>query len=497
MNILLVNPEAPTTYWGFKNALKFISKKAALPPLGLLTVAAMLPREWDKRLVDMGIEKLRDSDIEWADYVFLTAMAIHAKSVQEVIQRCKALGTKIVGGGPLFTTAPEDYPQIDHLVLNEAEITLGQFVRDVEAGQAKHIYRTGEWADLAETPVPLWELAKLKKYAVACVQYSRGCPFGCDFCDVTALFGHRMRTKSAGQMLAELDRLYSAGWRGQVFVVDDNFIGNKTKLKRDLLPAMIEWMRRKSHPFAFNTQASVNLADDDELMRLMAEAGFESVFVGIETPDEQGLTECNKVQNTGRDLVDCVKKIQRSGMQVQAGFILGFDSDKASVFENLIRFIEESGIVMAMVGLLNAPRGTRLYRRLKNEQRLLSNSSGNNTDFSINFIPKMTLDDLLAGYKRVVGTIYSHKQYYRRIRTFLKNYRPTHHGRLPATGAEVRAFLKSIWHLGILGKGRLHYWGLILRSLWSPRRLQLAVTLAIYGFHFRKVFEDSVPMLGA
>jgi radical SAM superfamily enzyme YgiQ (UPF0313 family) len=351
------------------------------------------------------------------------------------------------------------------------------------------VYNTHEKADLHQTPIPRWNLVKMRKYALMGIQYSRGCPFDCDFCDVTTLFGHKIRTKATDQVLEELESLYSHGWRGEVFFVDDNFIGNKKHLKAELLPAIIGWMKKKRHPFSFNTQASINLADDEELMQLMVKAGFDCVFIGIETPNEDSLSECNKVQNKGRDLVACVKKIQRSGMQVQAGFILGFDSDKPSVFDGLIQFIQQSGVVTAMVGLLNAPRGTELYRRLMIENRLSDAATGDNTDFSMNFVPKMGIEDLRKGYKKVVSTIYSPRKYYERILTFLRDYKPGRNNKVRFRFCEMQAFLKSIWRLGIIGKGRFHYWKLIFWSLRRPRYLYLAVRLAICGFHFRTMFE--------
>lgn len=489
MQILLVCPEAPDSFWSLKNALRFTSKKALLPPLGLLTVAAILPDDWEARLLDMSIEPLRDRDILWADYVFVTGMYVQRRRVDAIIERCHRLGTKTVAGGPIFTSIPEDYDHVDHLILGEAEVSLPPFIADLRAGRARHIYRSEDWADVGTSPAPRWDLINMRKYLLMGIQFSRGCPFACDFCNVTALFGRRMRTKTTEQWIAELDALYAQGWRGDVFVVDDNFIGNKTLLKDRVLPAMIDWMRRHKRPFKFNTQVSINLADDDELMRLMAEAGFDCVFVGIETANEAGLAECNKTQNIDRDMVDCVRRIQRAGMQVQAGFILGFDSDHASVFDGLIRFIQESGIVSAMVGLLNAPKGTQLYQRLVNENRLLEDGSGDNTDFSMNFVPTMDRDELLNGYRKVVQTIYAPRAYYQRISTFMNNYVPAapHGGRF--RWSDLRTIARSMWHIGIRNRGRRYYWRLLGRSLLHPEQLRLNLTFAIYGFHFRRVFK--------
>ncbi len=491
MKILLIYPKYPDTFWSLKWALRFISKKASLPPLGLLTVAAMLPEEWEKKLVDMNVETLKDKDIKWADYVFIGAISVQRESVKKVIERCKRFGARIVAGGPLFTTSYEDFEDIDHFILNEAELTLSPFLDDLKNGCPKHIYTSKEFPDIKETPIPLWELVNMKKYANMCIQYSRGCPFNCEFCDVTLLFGHKMRTKTKEQIIEELEILYSLGWRDGVFIVDDNFIGNKYKVKKEILPAMIDWMKKRKYPFHFGTQTSINLADDDDLMRMMAQSGFESVFVGIETPDEESLAECGKVQNRNRDLVACVKKIQRFGLQVQGGFIVGFDSDPPLIFERQIKFIQESGITTAMVGLLNAPRGTRLYKRLTREGRLLKNISGDNTDFSTNFVPKMNLEVLVNGYKKIVRTIYSPKYYYERAREFLREYKPlrnkTHHFHFNRIGA----FSKSILLLGVIGKERIHYWKLFFSCLFRrPRLFPTAITLAIYGFHFRKVFGN-------
>lgn len=498
MKILLVYPQYPDTFWSFRYALKFISKKASFPPLGLLTVAAMLPDEWEKKLVDMNVTSLTDEDIRWADYVFISAMVVQRDSVKEVITRCKKLSTKLVAGGPLFTTGHEEFDGVDHFVLGEAEVTLPFFLEDLDKGCAKPIYASGERPDISKTPIPLWSLINMKKYSSMNVQYSRGCPYNCEFCDIIILNGHKPRTKAKNQVVNELEALHSHGWRGGVFIVDDNFIGNKKKLKAEILPAIIEWMKGKKHPFAFSTEASINLADDEELMRLMVEAGFNQVFVGIETPNEESLVECNKFTNINRDLVASVKRVQNHGLEVQGGFIVGFDSDPVSIFRSQINFIQKSGIVTAMVGLLNAPPGTRLYQRLKKENRLLKSFSGDNTDYSINFIPKMNYETLINGYKHILDTIYSPRQYYERVRTFLKEYKPQKRkGISRLQFYHIEGFVKATWFLGVKEKGRRYYWKLLVSTLLKhPRSFPLSVSLSVFGFHFRKVAEkfSSVPI---
>jgi len=496
MRVLLVYPDIPDTFWSFKHALKFVSKKAGFPPLGLLTVASMLPEEWEKKLVDMNVSQLKDRDIIWADYVFISAMAIQKESVCKIITRCKNLGVKIVAGGPLFTAWYDDFDTIDHLVLNEAEITLPLFLEDLAKGCARHIYTSTEWADIKTTPVPLWELIDMSKYASMNIQYSRGCPFNCEFCDIITLFGRIPRLKSTEQILAELNAIYMSGWRGRIFFVDDNFIGNREILKHEILPALIEWMTRKSYPFIFQTEASINLADDDELVELMVNAGFSIVFVGIESPNEASLVECNKYQNKGRNLIDCIKKLQRAGLEVQGGFIIGFDHDPDSIFETLIKFIQESGVITAMVGLLNAPRGTKLHKRLTKEGRILKGITGDNTDFSINFVPKMDQELLIQGYRKVLSTIYKPKYYYKRVMQFFKEYDPLHQKVKTAINfSNVAALLKSMIRLGIVERERIYYWKLFFWTLFRhPKFFAMAITYAIYGYHFRKIFEAQIGL---
>jgi radical SAM superfamily enzyme YgiQ (UPF0313 family) len=498
LNILLVYPRCPDTFWSFRHALRFISKKAGSPPLGLLTVAALLPKEWEERLVDMNVEDLRDDDIRWATYVFVSAMSVQQESAHTVIRRCKSLGARIVAGGPLFTARHEDFvaDQVDHFVLNEAEITLPLFLKDLASGNPKPVYTTDEWADVETTPVPLWDLINFKHYATMNLQYSRGCPYDCEFCDITVLYGRTPRTKSREQMIAELDSLYERGWRSHLFLVDDNFIANKVKLKREILPAIIQWMEDRNRPVTLSTEASLNLADDPELLHMMAKAGFEAVFVGIETPNEESLAECGKHNNRNRDLLSSIRRIQRAGLEIQGGFIVGFDSDPVSIFDRLSGFIQESGIVTAMVGLLNAPRGTRLYQRLEKEGRLLEQFSGDNTDASMNFEPRMNSDTLIKGYQNVLRDIYTPKHYYARVKRFLKAYQPVPRRGIHLNLSRISALFKSTVLLGIVGKERFQYWKLFFWSLFRrPRVFPLAISHAIYGFHFRKVFEQQLAAI--
>jgi len=492
MKILLVYPRYPDTFWSFRHALKFLSKKATFPPLGLLTVAAMLPAEWEKKVVDLNVELLKDAEIVWADFVFISAMVVQKDSAKEVITRCNELNTKVVAGGPLFTTGYEEFEGIDHFVLGEAEITLPRFLTDLANDSPQHIYSSNERPDISKTPIPAWSLLDMKHYSAMSLQYSRGCPFDCDFCDIIVLNGHKPRTKGSQQMVDELEALYRHGWRGSLFIVDDNFIGNKKKLKAETLPAMIEWSKKKKHPFTFFTEASINLADDEKLMDLMAEAGFNRVFIGIETPDEDSLLECNKHQNRNRDLKAAVRKIQNHGFEVQGGFILGFDSDPVSIFKKQINFIQNTGIVTAMVGLLNAPNGTKLHKRLKKEKRLLKDFSGDNTDFSMNFVPKMKYETLISGYKHVLDTIYSPRHYYERVVAFLKEYKPRRNpGISKLRFTYITGFLKTLWFLGIRHKGRRYYWRLMVLTLIKrPRYFATSVSLSVSGFHFRKVAES-------
>ncbi len=491
MNVLLIYPKFPETFWSFTYALSFIGKKAAFPPLGLLTVAALLPGEWSKRLVDVNVENLTDKDIAWADLAFVGGMAVQRESAVQIIARCKTAKLTVVAGGPLFTSEPDDFSEVDHLVLDEAELTLPVFLEDLNNGCPKKVYRAEGFCDLGDTPTPLWELINTKRYASLSIQFSRGCPFNCEFCNVTVLFGHRPRIKTPAQIIAELNRIYATGWRSSIFFVDDNFIGNKSYLKTDLLPALIEWRQDKKGCIFF-TEASINLADDTELMTMMVKAGFDSVFIGIESPDDICLTECHKTQNKNRDLIESVKIIHRTGLQVMGGFIVGFDCDKPSIFQRQIDFIQTSGIVTAMVGMLQAPPGTRLYDRLQRESRVVKTFSGDNVDGTTNIIPSMGFDKLHDGYQSIMKNIYAPKNYYRRVRTLLRDLKAPEVNQPINVGRFLSVF-RSAFRLGVLGKERYRYWQLMLWTLIRrPKQLPVAITLAIYGYHYRQICERHI-----
>ena len=488
MKVLLIYPKFPDTFWSFSYALPFIGKKAAFPPLGLLTVAAMLPEQFQKRLVDVNVDRLTDDDLSWADMAFIGGMAVQRDSAKKIIARCKQSGLKVIAGGPLFTAEPDEFGEVDHLVLGEAELTLPPFLEDLKNGRPQKIYRASDFCDLHQTPFPLWDLIPIKKYASMSIQFSRGCPFNCEFCNVTALFGRRSRLKTPQQIISELDRIYASGWRGSIFFVDDNFIGNKRYLKTHLLPALIEW-RKDKKGCVFFTEASINLADDPELLDMMVTAGFDSVFIGIESPDEVSLTECHKTQNKNRDLLESVAIIHRSGLQVMGGFIVGFDSDRPSIFQRQIDFIQKSGIVTAMVGMLQAPPGTRLFDRLQRESRVVNTFSGDNVDGTTNIIPRMGLDRLLEGYQSIMKQIYSPKNYYRRVRTLLKDLKAPVINQ-PINIQRFISFFRSAFRLGVLGKERFQYWQLMLWTLIrKPRLIPVAITLSIYGYHYRRICE--------
>lgn len=491
MRVLLIYPKYPeNTFWSFKYILHLIKKSAAFTSLGLLTIAPMFPKDWDVEFVDLNIEGLQEKHIKRVDMVFLSAMIAQKDSALEVIEYCKKLGKKVVAGGPLFTSQPEKFNEVDYLVLNEAEITLPLFLSDFKAGKAKHVYETDKFPDITKTPIPRWDLIKkyLEKYSAMLLQFSRGCPFNCEFCGVINLFGRKPRAKNPEQMIAEVQSLYDIGWRRPILIVDDNFIGNKIEVKK-FLRLLIWWQKEHKYPFQFLTEASINLAEDEELMILMRDANFDKVFIGIESVEKESLKECKKFQNTKTDLAKSVRKIHQHGLRVMAGFIFGFDADNEETFKLNFQFIQEVGIVTVMAGILNALHGTPLWHRLKKEGRLLEESSGNNTDGTVNFIPKMGLDKLINGYKLTMPKLYSPKHYFGRIDIFVKDYNPAIRGK--KTWGNFKSFCDSLWRIGLSPKVKWRYWGLLIKTFFTNRKaLPAVVEDSIYWIHYYKVSKS-------
>lgn len=488
MKFLLVYPQYPNTFWSFKHALEIMGKKAAMPPLGLLTIASLLENGNELKLVDVNVNQLTDENILWADYVFISAMITQKGATKELLQRCKELDAKIVAGGPLFNNSQNEFPEVDHFVLNEGEITVPLFLEDLKNGTLKKIYSSDIRPDISLAPVPKWDLINLDDYARMALQFSRGCPFDCEFCDIVNLNGRVPRVKSVEQFMRELNSLYDRGWRSSIFIVDDNFMGNLVQVKL-LLKELIKWRKEKNYKWSFMTQISINFASDDELLLLMKKAGFSTVFIGIETPSKSSLEECGKFQNENRDLVKDIKKIYNYGMEVYGGFIIGFDHDDETIFNTQFEFIQETGIVVAMMGLLTALPGTRLYKRLKSENRLTCESSGNNIDFQLDFIPKMDKEILINEYKKLLRSLFSVKNYYDRIFNFLKEYK--HHTDDKLTQNYLTGFLKCVYMLGIQDKNRFYFWKMLLTCIFKyPKSLSKALTQAIYFAHFEKIFAN-------
>jgi len=494
MNALLVYPEFLTTFWSWKHLLKFVAKKSAFPPLGLLTVAAMLPKKWNKKLIDLNVTELTDEDIEWADFVFVGAMKTQSASAKEVISRCATLGKPVILGGPILQTGYEEFEQVSHFLIGEAEGIFSDFLADLEKGSAKKVYEAKKFPNICTSPVPLWELIDPKDYASGLIQWSRGCPYECEFCDIDSLNGRIPRVKSVSQFLAELEAMHQAGFRGAMLIADDNFIGNMAET-RIMLSKLVKWQRERGYPYNFTIESPVTIADKSELMEAMVAANIGKIFLGIETPNQASLAECKKRQNLNRDLVADVKKIQQYGLIPMSGFIVGFDNDPPATFEtDMIDFIQRSGVVIAMVGVLQAPLGTKLYARLQKEGRLLKQASGNNTDCCPNFVPVMPVETLVTGYKEIIAEIYSPKECYKRICNFLGEYDTSKRVKTKISKENRMAFYRSIWYIGILGswKTKWYYWRTIFTVLFKHRSaFAEAVTMQIYvAGHFQKIAES-------
>ncbi len=490
-NILLVYPEVPgNTYWSYRYALKFINKKSAMPPLGLISIAALFPEGYDLKLVDLNVRCLEDDDILWADAVFISAMIVQKESMEAVVQRCRSFGRTVVAGGPYVTNSHEEIRGVDHLLLGEVDHTFSDFLQEMENGTAESIYAMPAHPDISRLPVPRFDLLEMDAYGSMAVQYSRGCPFHCEFCDIWTVYGNTPRLKTAETLVAEIDALYRLGWEGAVFMVDDNFIGNKRRVKHELLPALKAWQEKHGYPFHFFTEASINLADDETLLSGMREAGFNEVFIGIETPSREGLAETGKSQNLKTDMEKSVRKIQRHGIEVLAGFIIGFDSDPPDIFDRQIDFIQKNAIPKAMIGLLTALPGTRLFQRLEREGRLLSSPAGNNTHaLNTNFVTTMDPQVIRQGYKKLLGYLYDRrmKNYFARCASLLDTIEFRNFYQRKIRFAEVKVFFKSIIRQPFTPYG-FQYIKFIIRNLFKNRDLFAeVVTLSVCGHHFHKI----------
>ncbi len=490
-NILMVYPEIPDTYWSFKHTLPMIGKKAVIPPLGLMTVAAILPEGYNVKLVDMNVTGLDEDDIIDSDLVFISAMIIQKESFNRVVEICNRLGKKVVAGGPYPSSSHEKIKGVDYFVLNEAEITLGDFVRDYEKGEPQKIYSSDERPDLELTPVPRFDLIDINVYTNLALQYSRGCPFNCEFCDIIEMFGRKPRTKSVEKFLEELDAAYETGYTGSLFIVDDNFIGNRRKV-RELLRGVYRWQEEKGFPFRFFTEVSIDIAHDHELLELMASAGFDMLFIGIETPDTEGLKHAQKGQNLKGNLLESVKRIQGYGMEVTAGFIVGFDTDTEDIFQRQIDFIQNAGIPIAMVGMLLALPNTQLFRRLKREGRLTEReTAGNNThELQLNFIPKMDEKVLVEGYNRIISEIYTPEKYFKRAATLIERFPREQRIKSSITFTSLTYFARSLKTQLFSSYGKLYAKFLLSILIKKPGRFVDAVTMAVKGHHFFCLTDD-------
>jgi radical SAM superfamily enzyme YgiQ (UPF0313 family) len=496
MNTLLLYPEFTDSIWSMRFALKAIGKKSLLPPLSLITVASMLPKDWNFKLVDVNLSNLEDEDIKWADMVFISAMNVQYESVNNLINKVKSFGKMIVAGGPLFIHEYMNFPAVDVFVLNEAEITIKPFLDDLSKGNLKKIYSSNEFADMHSSPIPRWDLVSKRNYTFGIIQYSRGCPFLCDFCDVTTLYGRKPRTKTPEQIITELDLLITDSSFDLILFADDNFISNKKKLKEELLPKMIEWRKKNKFAPGFATQISINIAEDDKLITLMLEAGFRYILIGIESPSKQTLEECSKNQNTNRDLFEDIHYLHQRGFIINGSFILGFDSDTSEVFQDMIDFINKSSIVITTVNLLKAPPGTELYDRMKLENRLLEKFSFEEN--KTNIVPKMDKEVLEKGFLNVIDNIFPSKHAINRIKEFYKFYKPPN-VETPITRKIEKEFvvilLKTFFTLGILWEDRKYFWKLILWTLVNkPKRIDQSLNFLFFLYqyhHLRKKYRKN------
>jgi radical SAM superfamily enzyme YgiQ (UPF0313 family) len=470
MNVLLIYPRFPKSFWSFEKTIELLGRKAMLPPLGLVTVAAILPQEWNYKLVDINVREVTEAEWDWAEMVICSAMIVQKEDLLAKIQEAKLRGKKVAIGGPYPTALPGEVAAADYLILDEGELTIPLFVEAVKQGQPSGTFRApnGERPDVTITPIPRFDLLEFDAYAEMSVQFSRGCPFQCEFCDIIVLYGRKPRTKAPEQLLKELDRLYELGWRRSIFMVDDNFIGNKRNVKL-LLEAILPWMVEHKYPFSFATEASVDLANDQDLMDMMVKCNFGAVFLGIETPDEASLALTQKHQNTRSSLSEAVNKITKSGIRVMAGFIIGFDGEKTGAGSRIVKFVEQTNIPTAVFSMLQALPDTALWHRLTREGRLRGTDGNINQTTLMNFVPTRPLEEIAYEYMDAFDELYEPSKFLdRTYRHFLTlgeaTYPDKGKGRKKPIGwIVIQAFLIICWRQGVVRSTRWQFW----RNLWS------------------------------
>jgi radical SAM superfamily enzyme YgiQ (UPF0313 family) len=499
MRVLLLYPLFPKSFWSFEKVLELVNRKALLPPLGLITVAAILPQEWEFKLVDRNVQAVTEAEWEWAEIVILSAMIVQKPDFLALIREAKCRGKRVAVGGPYVTALPQDAEAAgaDYLILDEGEITLPLFAAAVERGEPiGRFTANGEKPDVSLTPIPRFDLLNLNAYDNMSVQFSRGCPFQCEFCDIITLYGRKPRTKTPQQLLAELERLYELGWRRTIFMVDDNFIGNKRNVKL-LLKELKPWQEEHQYPFHFNTEASVDLAQDSELMDAMVDCNFKAVFLGIETPDEASLTLTQKYQNTRDSLSDAVERITRSGLRIMAGFIIGFDQETSGAGDRIVRFVEHAAIPTAFFSMLQALPNTALWHRLQKEGRILKAPDNPNQTSLMNFIPTRPMEEIAREYIQSFSELYDPLRYLNRTyRHFLKLPPPKHIGLRKIDWVTLRALLIIFWRQGVVRKTRWRFWSNLFGILrHNPRVWDHYLTICAIGEHFvdyRQVVHEQI-----
>jgi radical SAM superfamily enzyme YgiQ (UPF0313 family) len=499
VKVLMVWPDFPPSFWSFAGMMQMLDEKVVMPPLGLITVAALCPKEWTIRLIDEQVEEVSDDDILWADLVMTGGMKVQRKGLEGILARARRLGRRTVVGGPYASGEPEVLLQLaDHVVAGEPDEVFGEIARDFENGKAKRFYQVEEKPDLTQTPVARFDLLKTNYYASMPIQFSRGCPFQCEFCDIIILYGRKPRAKRPEQIRAELDALLSLGWKKQVFIVDDNFIGNH-KLALELAVELEKWQKDRGYPLAFYTEASMDLAQRPALMDAMVKANFFYVFVGIESPSKESLTETKKYQNLRLDPIETIKVLHRAGLWVTGGFILGFDSDPDDIFEQQIAFIEGAAIPWAMVNFLHAIPLTPLHDRMKRDGRLIEHSINSSDSTVSNFRTLIPSDVLVRGFQKTLSSIYDATNFYERAWRSLQNWqaRDTQHpAQQPGFASIVRIVLRSFWRQGFRSSYRKAYWKFFFRlfpryALNRPK-LWLGYTMLISGHHFIPYAQEVV-----